>query len=134
MQSIAFMSKHHLSKALRPNSYVVLLPSHCRVEPNKFYCFSTDYNRLDLVRHGSGTTYEFGLNSTFKKRRGSCNSSFYSIFHILFHFGIYLVHKIGDFYFVAKLWAKTRNPSWINIIKIDKCWPCSLFCFSWPPL
>ena len=46
---------------MRPNSYVVLLPSHCRAEPNTFCWFLPENNRLDLVRHGSGTTYGFGL-------------------------------------------------------------------------
>ena len=46
----------------RPDSYVVLLPSHCRAEPNTFYCFSPEYNRLDLVRHGSSTAVARRMN------------------------------------------------------------------------
>ena len=46
---------------LRPKSYVMLLPSQCPAEPNAFYCFSLEYNRLNLVQHGSGTMYELGL-------------------------------------------------------------------------
>ena len=54
-------NKSRASKGVSSNSYVVLLPSHCRAEPNTFYCFSPEYNKLNLVRHSTGTTYEFGL-------------------------------------------------------------------------
>ena len=44
---------HFLS--VRRISYVVLLLCHCRTDPNTFYCLSSEYNILDLVRHGSNT-------------------------------------------------------------------------------
>ena len=28
-----------------------------------FYCFSTEYNGLDLIRHGSGMMYELSLTN-----------------------------------------------------------------------
>ena len=37
-------------------SYVVPMPCPCRIRPNEFCCFSSEYNGLDLVRHGNGTT------------------------------------------------------------------------------
>ena len=54
-------SEFVLCEKFRPNSYVAQLPSHCHSKPSTFYCLSSEYNRLDLVRHGSGTTSEFGL-------------------------------------------------------------------------
>ena len=45
----------HAIKGHRPNLYAVLLPSHYHAEPNAFCCFSSESNRLDLVRHGSST-------------------------------------------------------------------------------
>ena len=47
---------------LRSNSYVVRLPSHCRAEPNTFYCFSPEYNKLNLVRHGSSMAVARRMN------------------------------------------------------------------------
>ena len=34
----------HQGMKLRPNSYVVLMPSHCHAEPNTCYCFLPEYN------------------------------------------------------------------------------------------
>ena len=63
-----FFSEHVLSNLvycvlkIRLSSYVVLLPSHCRAELNTFYCFSTEYNKLDLVRQGSSTAVAPRMN------------------------------------------------------------------------
>ena len=54
---------------LKLTSYVVLLPSHCLAEPNVFNCSSSEYNRLNFVRHGSSTTYELGLKNNFRIQR-----------------------------------------------------------------
>ena len=48
-------------KLIPAKSYVLLFTSHSLAEPNTLYFFLLEYNRLNLVRHGSGTTYELRI-------------------------------------------------------------------------
>ena len=72
---------HLVSKAKRPNSYVLLLPSHYHAELNTFYYFLTEYNiGFDLVRHGNGTMYELGLSCSVlyrKKKMSTIKQNFF---------------------------------------------------------
>ena len=66
---------HAMSRTNKPNSYVVLLSSHCRTEPNTFYCVSPEYNRLDLVRYGSSTAVARRMNWVIESFRSGTNLS-----------------------------------------------------------
>ena len=48
------ISESFLHCTLRPNSYVVLLPSHCRAEPNTSHCFRI--NTIDWTWLGTAVT------------------------------------------------------------------------------